>query len=379
MLRAYGAEVVVCPTAVAPEDPRLLLLGLRPAGPRDRRAPGSPTSTPTRTTRARTTRRPARRSGSRPRAGSPTSSPASAPAARSAAPAATSRRSPTGGCRSSAPTRRARSTPAAPGGRTSSRASARTSGRRPTTATISDEIIAVSDARLVRDDPAAGPRGGPAGRRLVRDGGRRGAARWPRRLGPDDVVVVLLPDGGRGYLSKIFNDDWMARLRLPDAAPARRRSATCCAAEVRRDCRRWCTPTRNETVRDAIDILREYGVSQMPVVQRRAAGDGRRGGRLGVRARPARRAVHRARPRLADAVERHMSPPLPMIGVRRAGDRGGRARWRRPTRCSCTSTASRPACSPARTCSATWRAGNRRSASDPRRFEWRHPGPIHYI
>ena len=43
--------------------PGLLLLRLRPAGPRDRRAPGSPTSTPTRTTRARTTRRPARSSG----------------------------------------------------------------------------------------------------------------------------------------------------------------------------------------------------------------------------------------------------------------------------------------------------------------------------
>src|SRR3954454_7258153 len=27
---------------------------------------------------------------------------------------------------------------------------------------------------------------------------------------PDDVVVVLLPDGGRGYLSKIFSDEWMA-------------------------------------------------------------------------------------------------------------------------------------------------------------------------
>jgi cystathionine beta-synthase len=26
---------------------------------------------------------------------------------------------------------------------------------------------------------------------------------------PDDLVVVLLPDSGRNYLSKIFNDDWM--------------------------------------------------------------------------------------------------------------------------------------------------------------------------
>ena len=27
--------------------------------------------------------------------------------------------------------------------------------------------------------------------------------------GPDDVIVVLLPDGGRGYLSKVFNDEWL--------------------------------------------------------------------------------------------------------------------------------------------------------------------------
>nr|MDT0664804.1 hypothetical protein [Micromonospora sp. DSM 115978] len=35
------------------------------------------------------------------------------------------------------------------------------------------------------------------------------ALRVARELGPDDVVVVLLPDSGRGYLSKIFNDEWM--------------------------------------------------------------------------------------------------------------------------------------------------------------------------
>ena len=29
-------------------------------------------------------------------------------------------------------------------------------------------------------------------------------------VGRDAVIVVLLPDGGRGYLSKIFNDEWMA-------------------------------------------------------------------------------------------------------------------------------------------------------------------------
>lgn len=37
-----------------------------------------------------------------------------------------------------------------------------------------------------------------------------GALEVAKRLGPEDVVVVLLPDSGRGYLSKIFNDEWMA-------------------------------------------------------------------------------------------------------------------------------------------------------------------------
>src|SRR5690606_2610009 len=41
-----------------------------------------------------------------------------------------------------------------------------------------------------------------------------------RRASASDVIVVLLPDGGRGYLSKIFNDDWMARYGFlrPDSA-----------------------------------------------------------------------------------------------------------------------------------------------------------------
>ena len=47
--------------------------------------------------------------------------------------------------------------------------------------------------------------GGSCGRAVV------AALEVARRAGPDDVVVVLLPDNGRGYLSKIFNDSWMAR------------------------------------------------------------------------------------------------------------------------------------------------------------------------
>ncbi|MDN8547722.1 pyridoxal-phosphate dependent enzyme [Microbacterium sp. NM3R9] len=66
-------------------------------------------------------------------------------------------------------------------------------------------------------------------RRLAREeglfvGGSSGMAvvaalRTARGLGPDDVVVVLLPDHGRGYLSKIFDDDWMRARGFADLLP----------------------------------------------------------------------------------------------------------------------------------------------------------------
>ena len=82
-------------------------------------------------------------------------------------------------------------------------------------------------------------------------------------------MVVLLPDGGRGYMSKVFNDAWMSsygflRSRL-DGSVERAHGRRCAARQVR------ALPDLvhthpSETVRDAIGILREYGVSQMPVV-----------------------------------------------------------------------------------------------------------------
>ena len=123
---------------------------------------------------------------------------------------------------------------------------------------------------LLRDDPAAGPRGGPAGRRLVRHGRRWRRCEVAAAAGPDDVVVVLLPDGGRGYLSKVFNDEWMADYGFLAPRGRSRRSATCsrarparcpplvhthpnetvargdrrsCASTASRRCR-WCGPSR---------------------------------------------------------------------------------------------------------------------------------------
>ena len=135
VLRAYGAEVVVCPTAVAPEHPRLVLQRLRPAGPRDPgRLEARPVQQPEQPALALRDHRP-RAVGADRRPDHPLRR-----GRRHRRHHHRHRPLPEGGQRrpgagSSAPTRRARSTPAAPGGRTWSRASARTSGRAPTTGT----------------------------------------------------------------------------------------------------------------------------------------------------------------------------------------------------------------------------------------------------
>ena len=84
VLRAYGADVVVCPSSVPPTTPTPTTAW--PAGWRPScRERGSLTSTPTPTTRPRTTPRPGRSSGPRPTGGLPISWPGSAPAAISGA------------------------------------------------------------------------------------------------------------------------------------------------------------------------------------------------------------------------------------------------------------------------------------------------------
>ncbi len=175
---------------------------------------------------------------------------------------------------------------------------------------IPDEIIAVSDAdsfamtrRLAREEGMLV--GGSCGMAVV------AALRAAKRLTRDDVVVVLLPDGGRGYLGKIFNDQWMADYGFLDVASGETVGDLLAAKS-------GATPQLvhthpNETVREAIDILREYGVSQMPVV--RAEPPVTAGEVVGaVEEKTLLDALFGRRASLADRVEKHMSPPLPIIG-----------------------------------------------------------------
>jgi cystathionine beta-synthase len=143
------------------------------------------------------------------------------------------------------------------------------------------------------------------------------AIRVAEQAGPDAVVVVLLPDGGRGYLSKIFNDAWMSsygflRGRLDGSIEQTT------VGDVLRG-KSGALPDLvhthpAETVRDAIGILREYGVSQMPVV---GAEPPVMAGEVAgsVSERELLSAVFEGRAKLADAVSQHMSPALPLIGA----------------------------------------------------------------
>jgi cystathionine beta-synthase len=181
---------------------------------------------------------------------------------------------------------------------------------------VPDEIIAVSDAdsfemtrRLAREEALLV--GGSCGMAVD------AAVKVAQRAGPDALVVVLLPDGGRGYLSKIFNDAWMSsygflRSRLdgsieqPTVANVLRGKSGALPDLVHTH--------PSETVRDAIGILREYGVSQMPVV---GAEPPVMAGEVAgsVSERELLSAVFEGRAKLADAVGEHMSPPLPLIGA----------------------------------------------------------------
>ena len=199
--------------------------------------------------------------------------------------------------------------------------------------------------RVVRDDPAAGPRGGPAGRRLVRDGrGRRARGRRAGRPATPWWWCCCRTAAAATCQDLQRRVDVVVRLPAqPADGDEQRRSATCCARKA------GALPDLvhthpSETVRDAIEILREYGVSQMPVVGAEPpVMAGEVAGSVS-RARTARRAVHRGPATLADAVSQHMSPPLPLVG---AGEPVAAARARRcenATRSWSSRTASRSAC-----------------------------------
>jgi cystathionine beta-synthase len=86
-----------------------------------------------------------------------------------------------------------------------------------------------------------------------------------RELGPDDVVVVILPDTGRNYLSKLYSDTWLLQYGLTDRPDAVRVEEVLQAKHG--EVPPLVTVDAHDKVRQAIDVLQRYSISQAPVVR----------------------------------------------------------------------------------------------------------------
>jgi cystathionine beta-synthase len=82
----------------------------------------------------------------------------------------------------------------------------------------------------------------------------------------DAVVVVILPDGGRSYLSKLYNDEWMrANGMLPTAGAIVRVGSLLAGRHHGPSMPDVVLARTTDTVGRAIGLLQEYGISQLPV------------------------------------------------------------------------------------------------------------------
>ncbi|MET9450031.1 cystathionine beta-synthase [Streptomyces cinerochromogenes] len=183
--------------------------------------------------------------------------------------------------------------------------------------TVADEIVAVSDKdsfqmtrRLAKEEGLLV--GGSCGMAVV------AALKVAERLGPDDVVVVLLPDSGRGYLSKIFNDEWIGQHGFSEDTSAGQTVGSVLAqkADAEEGMPNFVHMHPTETVGEAISVLREYGVSQMPVVAPGAGHPDVMAGEV-IGAVEERELLHALATDHAPSdapLEKYMSDPLPVVG-----------------------------------------------------------------
>ena len=128
---------------------------------------------------------------------------------------------------------------------------------------IIDEIVRVDDKecflmtrRLTREEGLFV--GGSAGAAVA------GAIKYAEQSGKKENILVLLPDGASKYLSKIFNDEWMRQngfLDEPDPL------GTVADLLARHRNRKLISVKAGETIRTVVGLLKEHSISQVPVMQ----------------------------------------------------------------------------------------------------------------
>jgi cystathionine beta-synthase len=177
--------------------------------------------------------------------------------------------------------------------------------------TVVDEIIAASDAesfaitrRLAREEGLLV--GGSSGLAVA------AALKAAETLTEDDVIVVLLPDGGRGYLGKVFNDRWM---RSYGFLPAEDEKTVADLVGTKdSDLPALVHVHPSDTVRHTIDKMRKYEVSQMPVLT--AEPPVVMGEVVGsIDEKSLVDAVFSGRAKLTDPLKEFVEPPLGLIGM----------------------------------------------------------------
>jgi cystathionine beta-synthase len=139
--------------------------------------------------------------------------------------------------------------------------------------TVSDRDSFLTARRLVREEGLLV--GGSAGTAV------HAALKVAERYDEDATIVVILPDTGRGYLSKLYNDDWMREngfLERFGRASRVRDVLTYHAREL--------PPvigvSPDQTVAEAVEVLKQYRISQVPVLRDGVGAGGNGGGRDGT-------------------------------------------------------------------------------------------------
>ena len=168
-------------------------------------------------------------------------------------------------------------------------------------------------------------------RRITREegilvGGSTGTAMWAalqvaKRMEQGKTILTIFPDTGRGYLSKLYNDAWMRENGFLDRLPINARVRDL-VMKPARELPKLVTVPADKTVREAIDLLQQYGISQLPVTR---LGMGNNNGQgpftdvhsmIGsIQERNLLERVFRD-PSLVDArVDTVMDPPFPLVDV----------------------------------------------------------------